>query len=90
MIYLYPILSLIYTGARYFIVAAVILLFAYLFLGMAWQATRELWRRYRERQQSPFQLLVDERYRPLAEVREESSKQPGDEFKPLYVKGANK
>ena len=90
MIYLYPILTLVITGARYAIVGAVVLLFAYLFLGMFWQAGRELWRRHKERQQSPFQLVVDERYRPLAVAQTVEGEQPGDEFRPYHVKASNK
>ena len=70
-------------GLLSFVVAGYIII-------MLYQVARELWRRYRERQQSPFQLVADDRYQPLAEVRTVEGKQPGDEFRPLYVKAGNK
>lgn len=57
MNYLSLILSTLMTGVvglLSFVVAGYIIV-------MLYQVARELWRRYRERQQSPFQLVADER-----------------------------
>lgn len=84
------ILSLIFSTLATGVVGLLSFVVAGYIIVMLYQVARELWRRYRERQQSPFQLVADDRYRPLAEVRTSDSKQPGDEFRPLYVKAGNK
>jgi len=85
------ILSLIFSTLATGVVGLLSFVVAGYIIVMLYQVARELWRRYRERQQSPFQLVADDRYRPLAEVREEAPMDPNAEyFRPLHVKGANK
>jgi hypothetical protein len=60
-------------------------------LAMLYQVAVGLWKRHKERQQSPFELVADNRYRPLATIRPQAPVDAKAEyFRPLYVKAGNK